>query len=95
MFIYVLRLIRPEFFEHMSVREEGIVQEHVEYLKRGLQEKSLILAGPCFDGEFGIVVFRARSQRDAEPFMRNDPAVRKGLMRAELHPFRVSLAEKG
>ncbi len=93
-FIYILRLVRREAFMHMSSEEDKIVDEHFEHLKRGLAEGRLILAGPCLDGEFGVVVFRAASREKAEEYMRNDPAVKKGIMIAELHPFRVSLMEK-
>lgn len=90
-FIYVLRLIKPESFDNMSPEEEKIINEHFERLKKGLDEGTLILAGPCLDGAFGIVIFRAKSLKEAETFMNNDPAVKTGIMTAELHPFRVSL----
>jgi uncharacterized protein YciI len=93
-FLYVLRLARLEAFEKMSPKEEAIIDEHFEYLKRKLAEKKLVLAGPCLDGKFGIVIFRAESEKEAEEFMKNDPAVRSRVMAAELHPFRVSLIEK-
>ncbi len=92
-FIYVLKLLRPESVDNMSPEEEEIINEHFEYLKRNLNEGTLILAGPCLDGAFGIVIFRSLSQKEAETFMNNDPAVTKGLMTAELHPFHVSLIE--
>ncbi len=92
-FIYVLRLINPESFDKMSPEEEKIISEHVEHLKKGRDKGTLILAGPCLDGAFGIVIFRATSLKEAETFMNNDPAVTTGLMAAELHPFRVSLRE--
>lgn len=78
----------------MSSEEEAIVEDHFERLKRALAEGKLILAGPCLDGEFGVVVFRAQSKEKAKEFMNNDPAVKKGIMTAELHPFHVSLIEK-
>lgn len=90
-FIYVLKLIRPEPVDNMSPQEEEIINEHFEHLKRGLNEGTLILAGPCLDRAFGIVIFRSPSQKEAETFMNSDPAVIKGLMTAELHPFRISL----
>ena len=40
---------------------------------------------------FGIVVFGARDRQEAEGFMKNDPAVKKGIMTAELHKFRIAL----
>lgn len=90
-FVYVVRLIRPEIVDSMSPLEEEVVEEHFSYLKRKLDEGSLILAGPCLDGFFGIVIFEAVSPEEAQQFMNNDPAIRKGLMTGEIHPFRVSL----
>lgn len=93
-FIYVVRLVKRKMFGKMSSEEEAIVEDHFERLKRALAEGKLILAGPCLDGEFGVVVFRAQSKEKAKEFMNNDPAVKKGIMTAELHPFHVSLIEK-
>jgi len=93
-FIYVLRLIRPEALHDMTAEEEAIVDEHFEYLKHALAEDRLGLAGRCLDGEFGIVLLRAESEDDARRFMENDPAVKKGVMKAEMYPFRVALVEK-
>ncbi len=93
-FIYVLNLIQPELFDDMPPEKEEIINEHFEYLKKGFQKGNVILAGPCLDGEFGIVIFRAPTQKEAEDFMNNDPAVKKGIMTAELHPFRISLMGK-
>jgi uncharacterized protein YciI len=78
----------------MSSHDETIVDEHFEYLKKALTEGKLTLAGRCLDGEFGVVIFRAESERDAKDFMKNDPAVKKGIMTAELHSFRLALIEK-
>lgn len=78
----------------MTSEEEAVVDEHFEYLEKALTEKNLILAGRCLNGEFGIVIFRAESAEQAEEFMRNDPALKKGIMTAELHSFRVALMQK-
>jgi uncharacterized protein YciI len=91
-FIYLLRLVNPESFNKMSFKEEKIINNHFEHLKKGLDKGTLILAGPCLDGAFGIVIFRAASLKEAETFMNSDPAVTAGVMTAELHPFRVSLS---
>jgi len=56
-------------------------------------ETKVVLAGPCTDGAFGIVVFEADSEEDAAVYMNGDPAVEGGLMSAELHPFRISLMQ--
>lgn len=92
-YVYVLSLIDHGKFGKMSSEEEVVMSEHFERLKKALADGILILAGPCLDGEFGVVIFRARSDKEAEEFMENDPAVRHDIMTAELHPFRVSLIE--
>ena len=94
MFIYVLKACRHDLINNASPEEEKIIEMHFERLKKALHDKTLILAGPCLDGEFGIVIFRAESEEEARAFMNCDPAVKAGLMSAELHPFRVSLVEK-
>ncbi len=93
-FIYVLRLVNPESLAKMSPAEEAIIDEHFEYLKQYLTKGKLTLAGRCLNGEFGIVIFRAESEEQAKDFMKNDPAVKKSVMTAELHPFRITLLER-
>jgi uncharacterized protein YciI len=93
-FIYVLRAIRPAMIDDPRPEEASRLEEHFEYLARALDQGRLVLAGPCLDGEFGVVVFRADTEQAAKEFMEGDPAVRHGLMTAELHSFRVSLLGK-
>ena len=52
----------------------------------------MLLAGPCLDGAFGIVLFEAESDEAARAFMASDPAIQGGVMTGELHPLRISLA---
>jgi uncharacterized protein YciI len=94
-FIYVLHTKGRDVIDKTTSEEEARLGEHFEYLQRALEDGKLILAGPCEDGEFGIVVFRAAAEDEASAFMQSDPAVRHGLMTAELHPFRVSLLGTG
>jgi len=93
-FVYLLKPSRARLIPDASPGEEATLGEHFEYLQTGLSEGRLILAGPCEDGEFGIVIFRAGTEEEALEFMEDDPAVRGGLMTAELHPFRISLVER-
>ncbi len=89
--IYLLRPVRPELIDHATAEEEAVLDEHFRYLQAALRDGHLLLAGPCLDGAFGIVVFRAPSAEAALRFMQSDPAVAAGLMSAELHRFRPSL----
>jgi len=93
-YIYLIHPLRYEFFENPTPEENACMQEHFLYLKHAAEDGRLILAGPCLDDSFGLVVFRAEDDRMANAFMHSDPAVRANVMMAELHPFRLSLFGK-
>ena len=90
-YIYLTHPYRHEFFEQPTQEEEAVMDAHFEYLKQAASEGVVLLAGPCLDETFGLVVFRAENEHAAQAFMYNDPSVRCNVMMAELHPLRVSL----
>jgi uncharacterized protein len=90
-FVYVLRLNRPEAFSDPTEAEEATIGEHFAYLQGLAAQSVLEFAGPCLDGAFGITLFVADSADEARAIVAADPAVRGGVMSAELHPFRVSV----
>ncbi len=74
--------------------EASYVAEHFTYLKRLTDEGIVLLAGRTLtmdEASFGIVLFRADAEPAAVNLMENDPAVRAGVMRATLYPFRIAL----
>jgi uncharacterized protein YciI len=75
--------------------EQSVISEHFEYLKDLTGAGVVLLAGRTLNTDrtsFGIVIFRAASDDEARRLMEGDPAVRKGVMRAELFPYRIALA---
>ena len=90
-YIYMIRAVRPGFADASTPEEDAVMSEHFGYLKEKYAAGELLLAGPCTDAAFGIIVFEARSEQAAMDFMNGDPSVRKNVMNAELHPFRASL----
>lgn len=72
--------------------EASILSDHVNYLE-GLTRQGVVLVfGRTQNNDsstFGIVIFRAESEDAARSIMNNDPAVKKGIMRAELFPYKV------
>ena len=90
-YIYLIHPLRHEFFEHPTDEENTAMEEHYQYLKNGIETGRVLLAGPCLDDTFGLVVFQAEDQISANKFMLTDPSVQKNIMMAELHPFKLSL----
>lgn len=90
-YLYLIRPVRPGSNESFTSEEEAMMEDHFQYLQAKLQEGVLLLAGPCLDRAFGIVLLRVDSLVEAEAIMNQDPAVTGGVMTAEIHPFRISL----
>ncbi|MEI2663731.1 YciI family protein [Rossellomorea sp. LJF3] len=94
-FIYVLKLIpRLHKEESWTGEDEGIVKRHFTRLKEMTESGVVILAGRTLNEEenaFGIVVFEANDEEQAKVMMEDDPAVKEGIMTAELFPYRVAL----
>ena len=90
-YLYLIHPYRHGFFEQPTSDEESVIEEHFQYLKNAASNGSVILAGPCTDDTFGLVVFRAKSDEAANAFMFADPSVQKNVMVAELHPMRISI----
>jgi len=73
--------------------EKAIIEQHFDYVK-SLTDRGIVLVfGRTQNrdaGAFGIVIFRAGSNEEAQSIMKNDPAVKQGIMRAELYPYKVA-----
>jgi len=90
-YIYLIHPFRHEFYEDPTPDELAAMEDHYEYLKKATSEGVVLLAGPCLDDTFGLIVFRAEDEVAARRFMHNDPSVRCNVMMAELHPLKISL----
>jgi len=93
-YLYLIHPYHDSFFTNPSPEEDALMDAHFQYLNKAAEEGLVLLAGPCLDETFGLVIFRAENETAAQSFMLNDPSVKANLMMAELHPFRVSLVGK-
>jgi uncharacterized protein YciI len=94
-FLYRLEPTRVAMVtEGATEREARIVGEHFAYLQQLLAAGTLLMAGRTTNNDertFGIAILVAESEAKARELMQNDPAVRNGVMRAELFPYRIAL----
>jgi uncharacterized protein YciI len=94
-YLIVLRLV-PRLHEASgwTPADHEAVAAHFVRLEAGVQEGVVVLAGRTaepFVDTFGLVVIRAADDDAAERFMNGDPTVARGVMKARLHPYSVSL----
>jgi uncharacterized protein YciI len=95
-FLYQLKLM-PSLIDQDSWtdKENSIVQRHFEVLQNLQEEGKLLLAGRTLNTDpIGIVILEVDTEEEAILLMNNDPAVKEGLMEAQLFPYRVALYKK-
>ncbi|MFZ3070844.1 MAG: hypothetical protein WA110_06980 [Anaerolineaceae bacterium] len=91
--IYPIRSTRPGFFGASTAEENEMISRQFEHLHRHTEAGAVLLACPCLDNTFEIMVFKAASAEEAEAFMNSDPSLQVGAMAVELHPLRLSLMQ--
>jgi uncharacterized protein YciI len=57
------------------------------------KQGTVVLVGRCVDKPLGIILLETTSLREAQNIAGNDPAVRAGIMRANVYPFRVYMGQ--
>lgn len=93
-YLYLIHPYRHGFFDAPTPEEEAAMVEHFAYLKKAAERGTVLLAGPCTDDTFGLVILRAEDDQAANVFMFEDPSIKKNVMAAELHPMRISIRGK-
>ena len=90
---YFVKLLgtRPGWPEKMTPDEERIMDDHFAYLKDLSARGKVLMAGPCFEPVFGLIILRTDSEQEAVDLMDSEPSVMHGVHTYELHPMRVSL----
>lgn len=94
-YIYRIQPTRPGMLTAGPTQDEArIVDEHFAYLKSLAEAGRLFMAGRTLNDDgstFGIALFVAGSAAEAAAVLNDDPAVRHGVMRGEVFPFRVAI----
>ena len=97
-YLYRIKPTRLEMLtEGPSEREAEIVGQHFSHLQQLVAHGTVLMAGRTLNSDehsFGIVVFLAESEAQAQKLVKSDPAVKQGVMHAELFPYRVALWSK-
>ena len=72
-----------------TAETKQVQEEHMANIQRMAKDGKLVLAGPFMDdGELrGIFVFQGITAEEAQQLAANDPAVKAGRLRIEMHPW--------
>lgn len=93
--IYRLQPAREDMLSAGPTEQEAaILEAHGEYLDQQAAYGLVRLAGRTLTTDaksFGIVILEVDSEMHARMIMDEDPAVSKGVLVAELFPFRIAV----
>ena len=92
--LYVVRPTRPEMLVGgLTAEEQATISRHAAYCDDLAKAGVMLMVGrtqTTTPDTMGISVFFAKDEAEARQIMENDPAVKEGVMRAELFPYRVA-----
>jgi uncharacterized protein YciI len=83
----------PAWIAGKSFFEQPGLQAHVEHYRQLLAQGKLVLGGPFLDGAAGGMMVPAPglSQKELDDVAQADPAVRSGLLKAEVRPWLIGM----
>lgn len=90
---FLIRYIPPRsnFIDSQSEMEKASIANHFNYLQDLMNKGILAYAGRCVDARFGIALIKCENIQSAESIVKNDPAVKVGIFKYELHLFSTAL----
>lgn len=83
----------PAWVAGKSPFEQPGIQEHVAHYRQWQQQGRLALGGPFLDGAAGGMMISepGLSEKEIVEFAQADPAVKSGLLRAEVRPWLIGM----
>lgn len=69
LYVTILEMVDKE-------KDDEILEEHIDFLNKKLEEGILIAKGPFTDHSGGLMIYKADSIEDARAIIETDPAVR-------------------
>ncbi|MGB8028085.1 MAG: YciI family protein [Terracidiphilus sp.] len=72
--------------------ETALMEQHFAYWKHLNEEGVCLFGGPVLDpkGVYGIIVVRAATEDEANPFAAGDPSVKAGLIKTNVAEMKVA-----
>ena len=78
----------PKALTAQSAAHTAITRDHLKYIRRMIEEKKYMFAGPLLDegDKQGIAIVSAATAEEARRITAGDPAIAAGHMAVEMHP---------
>ena len=86
--LYFLCLLRRGARWNVTEGHEDLMPQYLAYLRREMDARRIVFAGPVTDDAdlIAVAVIQAQTEQEAKTLMDENPGVRSGHFVAELHP---------
>ena len=80
----------------MTEKEKEIMRQHAAYWKEKADLGIALVYGPVLDpkGVYGLGIIEVDNEDQARAYAADDPAVKSGLNKTEIHPMRAILGKR-
>lgn len=89
-FIY---LPGPNWLTNQPITKQPLAG-HFQYMNRLEAEEKLVLGGGFTDNSGAMGMLLASGLKEAREIIENDPAIKEGIVIAQIHPYYVTVAGK-
>ena len=85
---------RPGFSQTMTAEEKDIMQQHIDYWKRFMNQGVMLIFGPVMDpeGVYGLGIVAVDNEEEVKWLIDNDPASKINIY--EYHPMMAMVPER-
>jgi uncharacterized protein len=85
---------RPDFAQTMTEEEKNIMQQHLVYWQKFMDQGIVVVFGPVLDptGIYGFGVLSVDDESQVKEFIKNDPAA--AINRYEYHPMMAIVPQR-
>jgi len=92
----ILHTPGPTWARGVDFREQNGVQEHVNHYRQVHEAGKLQLGGPFLTPDSGgmMIPVQGLSEDDVRWIAETDPAVKSGLLKAEVRPWYVAMSQE-
>lgn len=85
---------RPTFLADATPDEQKAMQGHVAHLMKLDKSGQMVFGGRRTNAPYAVLVLEAASQQEAERLVAEDPGVRAGILKPQVHAFMLVFQRK-
>lgn len=72
-------------------KDNEILQEHLDYIYKLIDDKVIVAKGPFTDHSGGLIIYKADGMEKALEYVNNDPVIKNGSRKVEVKEWKSTL----